>query len=152
MNNERFFEVVPNEFRQNKGAEIQLPTRGSKASAGYDFICPIDVVLEPNKITKIVTDVRAYMGEDEVLLINVRSSMGKYPISIANTQGWIDSDYYGNETTGGNIMVSLINHSDQPIEIKAGERLVQGMFIKYLTARDGNVDTERTGGIGSTGK
>ena len=36
--------------------------------------------------------------------------------------------------------------------IKAGERVMQGIFKKYLITDNDNVTSIRTGGIGSTGK
>ena len=104
----RFFKVVSNEHRHNEG-EIKLPTRATERSAGYDFYSPVDVVIEPPKSVMIWTDVKAHMYHDNLLLINVRSSMGKHPIMIANTQGWIDADYYENPGNDGNIGIRLFN-------------------------------------------
>jgi dUTP pyrophosphatase len=146
----RYFEVVKDEFRKNEG-EIKLPTRGSKNSAGYDFYSPVDAVIQPNEMVMIWTDVKAHMYYDNALLIIPRSSMGKHPIMIANTAGLIDSDYYGNESTDGNIGFRLFNLGTTPYEIKAGDRIGQGIFIKYGTVKDDNTATERKGGFGSTG-
>ena len=146
----RYFEVVRDEFRKNEG-EIKLPTRGSKNSAGYDFYSPVDAVIQPNEMIMIWTDVKASMYYDNALLIIPRSSMGKHPIMISNTVGLIDSDYYGNESTDGNIGFRLFNLGTTPYEIKAGDRIGQGIFIKYGTVKDDNTATERKGGFGSTG-
>ena len=145
----RYFEIVKDEFRKNEG-EIKLPTRGSKNSAGYDFYSPIDAVIQPNEMVMIWTDVKAHMYYDNALLIIPRSSMGKHPIMISNTVGLIDSDYYGNESTDGNIGFRLFNLGSTPYEIKAGDRIGQGIFIKYGTVKDDNTNTERKGGFGST--
>jgi dUTP pyrophosphatase len=145
----RYFEAVRDEFRKNKG-EIKLPTRGSKNSAGYDFYSQIDVVIQPNEMVMIWTDVKAHMYYDNALLIIPRSSMGKHPIMISNTVGLIDSDYYGNESTDGNIGFRVFNLGTTPYEIKAGDRIGQGIFIKYGTVKDDNTNTERKGGFGST--
>ena len=145
----RYFEVVKDEFRKNEG-EIKLPTRGSKNSAGYDFYSPVDAVIQPNEMVMIWTDVKAHMYYDNALIIIPRSSMGKHPIMISNTVGLIDSDYYGNESTDGNIGFRLFNLGTTPYEIKAGDRIGQGIFIKYGTVKDDNTTTERKGGFGST--
>lgn len=55
--------------------DYKLPTRDSKATAGYDFFLLEDLEINPNEIIKIPTGVKAYFEEDEVLLIFVRSSM-----------------------------------------------------------------------------
>ena len=70
---------------------------------------------------------------------------------LANSQGWIDCDYYSNENNDGNIGVFLKNISDKPITITKGEKIAQGMFIPFLVDDNGNTDTIRTGGFGSTG-
>ena len=145
----RFFEVVKDEYRKNTG-EIKLPTRATEHSAGYDFYSPVSVIIQPNESIMIWTDVKAHMYYDNVLILNVRSSMGKQPIMIANTQGWIDSDYYSNEDNDGNIGFRLLNLGTTPYEIKAGDRIGQGMFIKYGITKDDNVTTTRQGGFGST--
>ena len=147
----RYFEVVKDEFRKNEG-EIKLPTRASEHSVGYDFYSPIDITIQPKESVMIWTDVKAHMYYDNALLINVRSSMGKQPIMIANTQGWIESDYYGNPDNDGNIGFRLFNLGDTPYEIKTGDRIGQGMFIKYYTVKNDSTTTKREGGFGSSGK
>ena len=147
----RFFEVVRDEYRKNSG-EIKLPTRATKHSAGYDFYSPIDIIIPPHEMVMIWSDIKAHMYYDNVLIINVRSSMGKQPIMIANTQGWIDQDYYGNESNDGNIGFRLFNLGDTPYEIKAGDRIGQGIFIKYGTIKGDNTKTKREGGFGHSGK
>ena len=146
----RYFEIVSDSFRKNLDVEIKLPTRGSKNSAGYDFYSPVDTIIQPNEMVMIWTDVKASMYYDNALLIIPRSSMGKHPIMISNTVGLIDSDYYGNESTDGNIGFRLFNLGTTPYEIKAGDRIGQGVFIKYGTVKDDNTTTERKGGFGST--
>ena len=146
----RGFEVVKDEKRKTEGKVI-LPTRGSKVSAGYDFYSPVDITIEPNKIGKIWTDVKSYMGNTECLILNVRSSMGG-KFMLANTQGWIDADYYSNPNNDGNIGIFLKNISDESITIKKGERVAQGAFFNFLVADNGDTDKERVGGFGSTNK
>lgn len=147
----RYFEIVKDEFRKNDG-EIKLPTRASKHSAGYDFYSPVDAIIQPNETVMIWTDVKAHMYYDNALLIIPRSSMGKHPVMIANTVGLIDSDYYGNESTDGNIGFRLLNLGVTPYEIKAGDRIGQGIFIKYGTVQDDDTTETRMGGFGSSNK
>ena len=91
------------------------------------------------------------MGDTEALILNVRSSMGG-KFMLANTSGWIDSDYYENENNDGNIGVFLLNISDEVQHIEIGSKIAQGMFTNFLVADNGNTDTVRSGGFGSTGK
>ena len=147
----RYFEVVRDKFRKTNG-EITLPTRATKSSIAYDFYSPVTITIPPMQSVMIWTDVKAHFNEDEALLLNVRSSMGKHPVMIANTQGWIESDYYNNPDNDGNIGCRLFNLSTEPYVINVGDRIMQGMFIKYLVADNGNTDNTRQGGFGSSGK
>ena len=147
----RYFEVVSDKFHKNKG-NITLPTRATKSSIAYDFYSPVDTIINPMQSVMIWTDIKAKFNPDEALLINVRSSMGKLPVMIANTQGWIESDYYSNPDNDGNIGIRLFNLGTEPYHIKVGDRIAQGMFIKYLEADNGNTDNTRQGGFGSSGK
>ena len=146
----RYFEVVSDKYRKNN-VDIKLPTRATKNSIGYDFYSPIAVDIEPMHSQMIWTDVKAIFNSDEALIINVRSSMGKQPVMIANTQGWIESDYANNPDNDGNIGFRLFNLGDTIYTVRVGDRIGQGMFIKYLTTDDDNATSTRNGGFGSTG-
>lgn len=131
-----------------------LPTRADDKSAGYDFYTPIDFLVLPHSKITIWTNVKAYMQDDEVLQLFVRSSIGiKHDCVLANGTGIIDASYYGNEDNDGNIGICLVNRTGQSKEFKAGERIAQGVFLNYLIAdEDGVLGNERKGGIGSSGK
>lgn len=146
----RGFEVVRDGFRKTVG-EVTLPTRGTKSAMAYDFYANDNYIAYPNKVVKIWTDVKAYMKEDECLILNVRSSMGN-KFMLANTQGWIDGDFYENESNDGCIGVFLKNITNEPITIKRGDRIAQGAFFNYLVADNGNTNNKRIGGWGSTNK
>ena len=146
----KFHEVI--EPMQKVVGETTLPTRATKKSGAYDFYAKTNYTVKPNEIVKIWTDVKAEMDDDVILLINVRSSMGgKW--KLANTQGWIDSDYFSNESNDGNIGVFLCNISDEVQTINKGDRIAQGMFTRDLiTVDDKPLSEERVGGFGSSGK
>ena len=146
----RFFEVVKDEFRKNSG-DIRLPTRATEHSAGYDFYSPVDIIIPAHESVMIWTDVKAHMYYDNVLLLFVRSSMGKHPVVLANGTGIVDEDYYSNESNDGNIGFRLLNLSSTPYEIKVGDRIGQGIFVKYGTVKNDTTKTKRNSGFGSTG-
>lgn len=148
-NKNRGFEIVKEDKRKSK--YFHTPTRSTSNSAAYDFYCNDDYTVQPNEIIKIWTDVKAYMKSDEVLILNVRSSMGG-KFMLANTQGWVDSDYYSNPDNDGNIGIFLKNISNEPQKLEKGNRIAQGMFIKYLTVDNDDVTTKRVGGFGSSGQ
>ncbi len=144
----RGFEVIKEQFRKTEG-DITLPTRGTSRAMAYDFYANKDYTVEPGSVAKVWTDVKSYMGDDECLILNVRSSMGG-KFMLANTSGWIDADYYENENNDGNIGIFLLNISDEVQEIKKGDRVAQGAFFNFLVADNGNTDAVRNGGFGST--
>ena len=144
----RGFEIVRDDMRKTTG-NVQLPTRGTSRAMAYDFYANATYTVEPNCIAKVWTDVKSYMQDNECLILNVRSSMGG-KFMLANTQGWIDGDYYSNESNDGNIGVFLKNISDEPLTINKGDRIAQGAFFNFLAADNGNTDKVRTGGFGST--
>lgn len=144
----RGFEMVNKNMRKQK--YFHMPTRGTKFSAGYDFYSPEEYIVKPNEIVKIWTDVKAYMRDNEFLMLDVRSSLGG-KFMLANTIGIIDSDYYGNPDNDGNICFILKNISDQTQIIKKESRFGQGIFMEYLrTDKDSFIYTERSGGFGSS--
>ena len=147
----RGFEIVRENSRKFPQKEIKLPTRSTSKSAAYDFYSNDTYVVEPNKVVKVWTDIKSYMQDDEVLLLDVRSSMGG-KFMLANTIGVVDADYYSNENNDGNIGIFLKNISDELLIINDGERVAQGLFVTYLIADNGNTNKERKGGFGSSGK
>lgn len=148
----RGFEIVREDMRKHQ-AEIQLPVRGDSRSAGYDLRTPIEVVLQPGERKLVFTDVKAYMQEDEVLELYVRSSIGvKKGIVLSNGTGIIDSSYYSNIDNDGNLGLALYNTTDKEVILEAQERICQGVFKKYLTVdNDECLNNQRLGGFGSSG-
>ena len=132
--------------------EIPLPRRATAGSAGYDFVSPVTVTVQPGESVLIPTGMRAEMTEGWVLMLFPRSSMGfRHGIRLSNTVGIIDSDYAYAENEG-HILVKLRNPSDHPVTIGRGERFCQGIFLPFGTAEEEEVRTGRSGGMGSTGK
>ena len=101
-----------------------------------------------------LTRLKAYMQKGEVLKLYPRSSLGiKRNLMLSNTTGVIDESYYGNRDNDGHILIALRNLGTEPVEIKAGEKVAQGIFEKYLTTdNDRPVNDKRVGGVGSSGK
>jgi dUTP pyrophosphatase len=141
------------EMHQVDYPKHQLPKRGSKNSAGYDFFSPINEIIPAHGTAKIPTGVKVYMQPDEVLMIYPRSSIGfKTNIRLSNTAGVIDSDYYNNLDNEGHIWIKFYNPTDEDYRIFIGDKIAQGIFTKFLVTDDDNTDQNRTGGLGSTGK
>ena len=147
-------------FEVAKGFEdkgITIPVRKTKFSAGYDFTAAEDCIIpsfkKGMKPTLVKTGIKAYMQDDEVLIIANRSSNpGKKGLILANSIGVIDKDYYGNPDNDGHIMFAFYNIKEEDIEIKKGDAIGQGIFQKYYVTDDDNAQDERIGGFGSTNK
>ena len=120
----RGFEIISS----FKDKHINLPTRKTSKSAGYDIEAAEDKIIKAGQMAVIAT-------------------------ALVNSTGIIDSDYYNNEDNEGHIMIGLINFGDEDVEITKGMRIAQAIFYKFLTIDDEkNVDTIRSGGFGSTGE
>lgn len=141
-------------FLKEEYESINIPKRATKSSAGYDFYALNDYELKPKETLKIATGIKAFMNNDEVLLLVVRSSIGfKYNVRLVNQVGVIDADYYNNPDNEGHIFIKLHNHGEESFFIKKGDRLIQGIFIKYLTVDNEEQNTKaRISGIGGTGE
>lgn len=147
-----FTKVFPNEDVASVYANLQLPKRATKASAGYDFYAPVDFTLEPSKTLKIPTGIRVWMDYDYVLMVAPRSSLGfKYRMQLDNTIGIIDADYYESDNEG-HIFIKITNDSKEAkaFSIKAKEGFAQGIFLPYGITIDDDANKQRNGGFGST--
>ena len=130
----------------------RMPSRKTKASAGYDFYAIESFELQPGEIKKIPTGIKVRFPEDEAFLLLVRSSMGfKYNVRLCNQIGLIDNDFYNNAENEGHMWFALQNEGDKVFKINAGEAFGQGVFIKYYTCGE-EVETKREGWSGSPNK
>ena len=113
--------------------EYELPKRGTKNAAGYDFYSLYDYTLRPGEIMKIPTGVKVCMEEDDVLFLIDRSSMGfKYNVRMCNQVGVIDADYYNNNDNEGHMWIKIQNEGDKDYIVKKGQAMIQGILTKYL--------------------
>lgn len=120
--------------------KFDLPKRGTQNSAGYDFICPERVEIPPYKLGDnpilVKTGVKAYMQNDEVLMLYNRSSNPKKKkLVIPNSVGVIDADYYSNEDNDGEIGFTFYNLSNETVVIEKGEKLRTRYISKVFNNR-----------------
>ena len=138
-----------------ENSDIHLPYRKTKYSAGYDLEAAEDVIIPSFKKgmapTMVKTGLKAYMQDDEMLLLYNRSSNPKKKgLILANSVGVVDKDYYGNSDNDGHIMFAFYNIKEEDILIKKGEAIGQAIFQKYFITDDDNAAGIRSGGFGST--
>ena len=133
---------------------FSLPIKGTKRAAGYDFINPEQVTIQPKEIKIVKTGIKAYFPNDiALLLLNRSSNAKKKGLVLMNGVGLIDADYVDNEDNEGEIGFMFMNITEEPVTINEGDKLGQGMFVKYFDTSDYNSSNvlDRTGGWGSTG-
>lgn len=148
----QFFKVSEDNFEPNEFySDILLPKRATVGSAGYDFFAPYEIILEPHQTQTVPTGIRAKIENGWVLMIFPRSGLGfKYRLSLNNTVGIIDSDYYFSDNEG-HIFIKITN-GEKPLTIKKGEAFAQGIFLPFGITIDDNTSKKRNGGFGSTDK
>lgn len=152
-----FFKVSEKEFLSSGGnatifKEIVLPRRATKGSAGYDFFAPETFTLAPKETIKIATGVRVKIKEGWVLMIFPRSGLGfKYRLTLDNTVGVIDSDYFSAENEG-HIFIKMTNCGDKTLTVEKGKAFAQGVFLPFGITVNDACDGARVGGLGSTDK
>ena len=153
MEKTRGFEIAKG--FEDKG--INLPERKTKYSAGYDIESAEDCVIPAfkpgQKPVLVKTGIKAYMQNDEYLMLCNRSSNPfKKGLVLANSIGIIDADYYGNPDNDGAFMYAFYNMFDKDVEIKKGDVIGQAIFKKYEIIDGDIAEGERVGGFGSTSK
>lgn len=128
--------------------EIELPRRSTSKSAGYDFIVPEDTICKSHQITMVKAGVKAYFPDDEALLLFNRSSNPKKKgLIILNGVGVVDADYVDNKENEGEIAGLFYNMLDEDVILKAGDKMMQGVFVRYGITDDDNAEGERLGGF-----
>ena len=136
----------------NRGRQ-PLPTYATALSAGMDLRANIDadITLMPLQRQLVPTGLHVELPEGYEAQIRPRSGLAlKHGITVLNTPGTVDADYRGE------LMVLLVNFSNEPFTVKDGERIAQMVIAKHENVCFELVDTldetERgTGGYGHTG-
>lgn len=136
----------------NKGRQ-PLPVYATAQSAGMDLRAniPESITLQPLERRLIPTGLHIALPEGYEAQVRPRSGLAlKHGITVLNSPGTIDSDYRGE------LMVLLINLSQDPFTVNDGERIAQLVIARHeqavLTAVEVLDETERgAGGYGHTG-
>jgi dUTP pyrophosphatase len=106
--------------------DAKIPTQGSEYAAGFDIYSIEDKTINPGEVCPIQTGIAVEIPLGKVLHIWDRSGMGMRGLKIHG--GVVDSDYRGE------IKAILVNNSNNPQEIKKGDRVCQGVIIDYYQA------------------
>jgi dUTP pyrophosphatase len=134
--------------------KAQIPEYQTEGSAGFDFHS-LDTMKIPKGQTRLIrTGLGFEIPEGYQLQVVPRSGYSlKTPMRVSNSPGCVDSDYRGE------VCIILQNTSDSivPFDIKAGDRIAQGIISPIIQADFEEVEdlteTDRgEGGFGSTGE
>lgn len=132
--------------------EIELPQYHTSESAGFDIASSVDITVPSGQVVKIPTGLVIASPSGYFLLVTSRSSLAlKKGLNMANGVGVIDPDYAG---PSDQVHIIVHNFTSEPVEVKKGERLAQGIFLPIQQAEWEEVEETRAtdrGGIGSTG-
>ena len=131
-----------------------LPEYATEHAAGMDLRANLNekVILKPLERKLIPTGLFIELPVGYEAQIRPRSGLAiKKGISVLNAPGTIDADYRGE------IMVILVNLSNEDFYVEDGERICQMIIAKHEKINwflaDDLADTDRgAGGFGHTGK
>lgn len=134
-------------------SEYELPKYETEQSAGVDLRANIDeeMILYPMERKLIPTGLFIELPKHYEAQIRPRSGLAlKHGVTVLNTPGTIDADYRGE------IMVLLINLSNEYFSVKPGMRIAQMVIAHHEQANfldfDVLSETERgDGGFGHSG-
>ena len=142
-------------WKRLEGAgDLPLPAPATPGAAGIDLRSAVQGQLEipPGERLAVATGFAVAIPRGFEAQVRPRSGLAlKQGVTVLNAPGTIDSDYRGE------ILVILINHGSEPVQIHRGDRIAQLVVAAVASAESVEVDaldeTERGGGgFGSTGR
>lgn len=128
-----------------------IPAYQTNGACAFDLATIEDATIQPSKIVRLRTGLVICVPKNYVLIIAVRSSVPKkFGLCFPQGIGIVDNDYCGPDDE---ILLQLMNFRDQPVDVKKGDRLAQGMFLRFEKAEFQEVrelTNPNRGGFGST--
>ena len=129
----------------------QMPSSGNPGDAGYDLRSSKDDLVPARSRQTVSTGVSLAIPAGYVGLVHPRSGLAaKHGITVLNAPGTVDAGYRGE------ILITLVNHSDEDFVIAKGDRVAQILFQKFESVNFVQVtelpgSQRGTAGFGSTG-
>jgi len=131
---------------------MPLPQYETSGAAGFDLASRVDMTVAPGQVTLVPTGLVIAVPEGYLLGVFARSSTPlKRGLMVANGVGVVDSDYRG---PADEIKIQVLNFTQSPVQIARGDRLAQGLILKFERAQWNEIETPTAatrGGFGSTG-
>ena len=131
--------------------ELPLPEYKTPGAAAMDLCVRKDATVPPRGITVFDLNVAIKVPPGHFVLMAARSSLRKRGLMLANGIGILDEDYAGDNDE---YHAALYNFTDEAIEVKRGERVVQIVVLPYDKVAWSEVETlgqPDRGGFGTTG-
>jgi len=132
-------------------ASVALPAYAREDDAGLDLHAAHDAQLAPTARALVGTGLAIAIPPGFVGLVLPRSGLAlTRGVTVLNAPGLVDAGYRGE------LKVLLVNHGDQPVTVRRGERVAQLVIQRVERAELIEVSelpaSERgAGGFGSTG-
>lgn len=133
---------------------LPLPVYETQGSVGFDILSREDAVVGAGKIGLIPSNLIVEVPVGYMLIVASRSSTPiKRGLLTPHGFGIIDHDYCG---PNDEIKIQVYNFTSSDVEIKRGEKIAQGVFVRVDKFEldevlGGDIREESRGGFGSTG-
>ncbi len=133
--------------------DVEIPKFETEGSVGFDLASADDVEIQPREIKLISTGFVIEVPKGYALILASRSSTPKKKgLKMPHGIGVIDQDYCGKDDE---IKIQVYNFTNEPVLIKKGDKIAQGLFMRAEIANFELIDEAPSekirGGFGSTG-
>lgn len=131
---------------------IPLPVYETDGAVGFDISAREDFTVRPKEIVLVPSNIIVEVPKGYMLIVASRSSTPrKKGVMQPHGFGIIDHDYCGPEDE---IKIQVYNFTDGAVEIKKGDKIAQGVFVridKFGWEEIDEIKVKSRGGFGSTG-
>src|SRR5262245_16388336 len=117
---------------------LPLPARATAGAAGFDLHAALEheLVLEPGERALVPTGFAIAVPEGHEAQVRPRSGLAlRHGLVLPNAPGTIDADYRGE------LSVIVMNAGREPIALRRGDRIAQGVSATVAKARSVEVET-----------
>lgn len=121
------------------------PQRAHYNDSGADCFAAKDITIPPHQVMKVPTGVGVELPDGYDIIVHCKSGLSSKGVFLANAP--VDAGYRGE------IHAIMLNTTDEPYEIKAGEKVGQFVLrpVLYPEFVDELGEERNTGAFGSTG-
>ncbi len=132
--------------------KLELPKYQTRGAAAFDLHARETVRIKPGQVGYVPLNIAIQPPKGYFFLLAARSSTHKQGLMMANGLAVGDPDFCGD---ADEYSAPLLNFSPKTVTVEKGDRIAQGMFVKFIKAELEEVPkmkNKNRGGYGSTGK